>query len=56
MSPRSPRIIARGIGDDRTVYGTIAKARLILEMVRDGVISPDRASELTDQALQLLDF
>ena len=53
---RSPRIIARGIGDDRTVYGTIAKARLILEMVRDGVISPDRASELTDQALALLDF
>lgn len=53
---RAPRVVARGIGDDRTVYGTIAKARLILEMVRDGVIAPERAADLTDQALQLLDF
>ncbi len=53
---RAPRVVARGIGDDRTVSGTIAKARLILEMVRDGVIAPERAAELTEQALQLLDF
>ena len=53
---RAPRIIARGIGDDRTVAGTIAKARLVLEMVRDGVITAERATELTEKALALLDF
>ena len=52
---RSPRIFARGIGDDRTVSGTIAKARLILEMVRDGVVTAERAAELTERALELLD-
>ena len=53
---RSPRIFAKGIGDDKTVQGTIAKARLILEMVRDGVITPERAAEATNRALDLLDF
>ncbi len=52
---RSPRIFARGVGADDKIYGTIAKARLMLEMVRDGVLPPERSAEVVNSALALLD-
>lgn len=49
---RAPYVIVRGAGGDED----LARGRVLLEMVRDGVIPEDRKAEVVTRGLELLDL